>query len=422
MSKVSKLIKNPTLFFSDFFAKRAGKPTAKQTVAKKAISKNSVANIDLSHVNFYRPIHFILHSGESVNGGANHLNLWIPTLAEANVNFVVLVRNPAFYNWVKSEFPWLSIAFARRQIDVEEFIDLLPNTKYVLYPSSTGNNIHLNRYNHLEHIFIGHGDSDKAASAHKALRLYDQIWTAGEAHIDRFKNSDFDTNHMKFLKVGRPNLSDVLLKNQDDWQERMNLSILYLPTWEGVMEEANYSSTHISGLLIKTVQQTLDSYLTVKYHPFTGNRNTSLSRVNEQTKELARIESLDVNVESAATGIDKLVSQHNIFICDISAVVTECLAANAPIFVYIPSDRTINITASNMTYEDYCYTFSSIPELLEKLEIVISGDDYLSSKRKAAIDYFLGREETLDKKFIKQLQNIAENKGLEYVPRLFKDL
>lgn len=413
-------MKNPSLFFSDFFAKRSNKKVGK--APQKVPAKKSASNLDLTHVNFYKPIHYILHSGESLNGGANHLRLWLPTLIRANVNFVILVRNEPFYNWVKREYPWISVAYAKRVIDVEELIKLLPDTKYVLYPSSTGNNIHLVRFNHLNHVFIGHGDSDKASSAHKALRLFDEIWTAGQAHIDRFKNSDFKTNHLTFLKVGRPNLNKVLTASQVNWKTRLDFNILYLPTWEGVIEETNYSSIHLSGVIIRELQSLMNIPISVKYHPFTGNRNSALLSINQLTNIMIQEDNLSATVLDAATDLGTEIPKNNIFICDISGVVSECLAANAPIFVYIPSDRVIKIASSDMTYEDYCYTFSSVEELLEKMEQVLNGDDYLAEKRLEAIDYFIGFEETLNNKFVEQLQSIGDQKSLKYTSRLFDEL
>lgn len=152
----------------------------------KNFQKKNV-NIDLSHINFSKNIPFIIHCGETESAGLNQLIPWIEVFARASVNFVILVRNLPLFNKLINLYPWVSTGFVKRGIDVEEAIKLLPDAVNVFYPSSTGNNIHLVRFNHLNHIFIGHGDSDKQSSAHKALRLYDEIWTAGQAHIDRFK-------------------------------------------------------------------------------------------------------------------------------------------------------------------------------------------------------------------------------------------
>lgn len=407
MSKLTKLVNSPKLFLKDAVLKKLGVLPEATNKPKPKPKPKSQKNIDVSHVNFYQQISLIIHSGELLAAGANQIIPWIPVFVQADVKFVLLVRNEAFSEWIKKEYPWMSIAFARRGVDVEEVLDLLPDVKTVFYPSSTGNNIHLVRFNHLHHVFIGHGDSDKASSAHKALRLYDEVWTAGQGHIDRFDNSDFDTAHIKFVKVGRPNLRNVLASSNTCWKERMNLKILYLPTWEGVLEETNYSSIFFSGQIIRELNELLDAPTMIKYHPFTGSRDDNLKDINKMTEEIIIRESLDATVLDTSVEISTVIPNNNFFICDISGVITECLAANAPIFVYIPKNKEIKVANSNIKYEDYCYTYSNVKELLEKIKKVTEGDDYLLEGRKKAIEYLIGYQETLNDEFKKKIQELT---------------
>lgn len=405
MSKLTKLVNNPKSFFKDAALKKLGALPDSTNKAKP--KSRSAKNIDTSHVNFYQEISLVIHSGELLAAGSNQIIPWVPVFVQAEVKFLLLLRNEAFFEWVKKEYPWMSVAFARRGVDVEEVLSLLPDAKTVFYPSSTGNNIHLVRFNHLHHVFIGHGDSDKASSAHKALRLYDEVWTAGQGHIDRFENSDFNTAHIKFVKVGRPNLRNILASSQTYWEERMESRVLYLPTWEGAVEETNYSSIAFSGQVIREVQNLLDAHMMIKYHPFTGGRDNKLKNISKMTEEIVSSESLNAAVLDASVEISTVIPNNSIFICDISGVITECLAADAPIFVYIPADKEVKVASSNIKYEDYCYTYSDIEELIEKITRVTNGDDYLMEGRKKAIEYFIGYKETLDNRFVKKLQEIS---------------
>lgn len=405
MSKLTKLVNSPKLFLKDAVLKKLGAiPDATNTPKPKPKPKK---NIDVGHVNFFQKIPIVIHSGELLAAGANQIIPWVPVFVQSEVNFLFLVRNEDFFEWVKKEYPWMSIAFARRVVDVEAVLNLLPEAKTIFYPSSTGNNIHVVRFNHLRHVFIGHGDSDKASSAHKALRLYDEVWTAGQGHIDRFENSDFNTAHIEFIKVGRPNLRNILTASQEYWQKRMDFKVLYLPTWEGVIEETNYSSTSFSGQIIRDIQQLLNAPMMIKYHPLTGGRDTKLKSINEMTKDVISREALNATVLDASVEVSSVIPSNNIFICDISGVITECLAADAPIFVYIPVDKEIKVANSNMKYEDYCYTYSNVEELIEKITKVISGDDYLAEGRKRAIEYFIGYQETLNDEFKKKIQELT---------------
>ncbi|HFX4752506.1 hypothetical protein RCM19_02050, partial [Escherichia coli] len=50
----------------------------------------------------------------------------------------------------------------------------------------------------------------------------------------------------------------------------------------------------------------------------------------------------------------------------------------------------------------------TLNELEEKLSSVLDGNDYLEEKRKFAMNYILGYEETLNDKFVKEMKKIYE--------------
>lgn len=415
MSKLTKLINNPSLFFRDFFDKRlgnkkgAGSSQKSKPVKKVAPKAPAKVDLDISCVNIYKKIVHIIHTGEGMTHGPSHLNMWIPHFLKNGNDFMVLVRNQALFDWVKKNHPYVDVAYARRPIDVEDLLMQLAYVKAFYYLSNTGNLIHSLRYNNYKHIFLGHGDSDKAASAHKFFRVYDEIWVAGQAHIDRFKNANFETKHMKFVKVGRPNMLEALLASDTPWENRFpDVRVLYLPTWEGVYEENNYSSARLSVVMLSELQKKFGVYLSVKFHPVTGSRNKLLENIDtEVSKALAEV-GTNFYVASKEDDLSRLIIDSNVFICDISAVVSECIAANGPIFVYIPSDKEIVKSNSNLDYSDYAYVFSSIDELFMLFEqVVIKGDDYLAEERLKARDYLLSVNETRECMFSSQLQELS---------------
>jgi hypothetical protein len=398
---LKKLILNPMQFGRDFINKY---------VYGQKVKKEGETSLDLRYINpLKRHIHLI-HTGEDIIG-ESHLNLWIPHFVNSKVKFFILIRSYPLFEKMVEKYPLLDIVYAKESKDVIKLLAQLPYIKVCFYPSNTGNNLHLLQFNDLKHIFIGHGDSDKTASAHKYFRVYDENWVAGEAHIDRFRNEGFDFSGLKFVKVGRPNLRNILNHSKIGWKDRFGgkLNLLYLSTWEGVYKEQNYTSAYIINEFFDKIEKFNFSKLDIKLHPKIGTRDKRLENIDRSFKETLSKSRLNFKIHSKNIAVETLIKNSNVFICDISAVVSDSLSANAPIFVYIPKDRNIKLSHSKMDYKDYTYTFSDIETLMERLEdVIINGNDYLAVSRENAMEYILGRYETVNGEFIKRVRGLRE--------------
>jgi len=443
MSKFTKLVNNPSLFFSDmvkkkgaFFQKKsftqpsatpAKKPAApaKKPAAPAKQPAATTVTIITSHIRLFSRTAHLLHTGEGMTHGPAHLDQWVGEFISSKEEFSILIRDLALYKWAINKYPYLNIIYAKNPTDVENVLNKLPFLKAIYYFSNTGNLIHTLRYNIYQHIFLGHGDSDKAASAHKFFRVYDEIWVAGQAHIDRFKNAEFKTAHIDFIKVGRPNLKHIV-KNTVNKEDKLNeqiSKITYFPTWEGTYEENNYSSAHLSVILLSEVQRKLNCKISAKYHPVTGARDVTLKNINSSLQEEFADRAYMLDVAEKSTPISNLITGSDAFICDISAVVSECISSLSPIFIYIPTDRVFSISSSDMQYSDYAYVFNSIPQLMALIDdVLINGNDYLKEARYKALDYLLSIDKTTNDAFISELQRVSADKTLNANQREFVNL
>jgi len=396
MSKLTKLVNNPILFFQD-------------AIKKPGVKDPATKIKDKFNFNKFELYTHLLHTGENVTG-LSHLDLWIPQFLKANIYFLIMIRNYELFETVKEKYPQLTILFAKGDKEIQYYLNQLVFLKVCFYPSNTGSNMHLLKFNDLKHIFIGHGDSDKTASAHKYFRVYDENWVAGKAHIDRFVNEGFDFSGLNSIEVGRPNLKKTLKISQIPWRKRFDgkLNLLYLSTWEGVYQEQNYTSVYfIRNFFNLIIKKNLLDIVNIKIHPSIGRRDIQLLSTNEDLKKIFEGTDINYNLYDKTKPVEDIIKESNIFICDISAVVSESLAANAPIFVYIPKDKEIKLTKSKMMYDYYTYTFSNLDELFEKIEdVVVNNNDYLASKREEAMEYILGKNNTLNDEFTKQLQKV----------------
>ncbi|MDR6757607.1 hypothetical protein J2Y48_002904 [Mycoplana sp. BE70] len=337
------------------------------------------------------------------------MRMWIPLLEESGVPFIVLTRLTRLFDYVAQNFPNAPLAFATSPEHVETLINSEPELRAVLYPSNTGNNIHLLRFNHLEHVFIGHGDSDKSASAHKFFRAYDEIWVSGDAHIDRFKNACFDERHLSFVKVGRPTLFQTVVKSDvDPWRTRFSKpSTLYLPTWEGTYNEQSYTSLPVAAEILASVAKATSGTVALKLHPQTGAKIPALKTAAQDIVRELSERQIEATTIDPATPVEDVIGTANIFVCDVSAVVTDCLAADAPIFVYRPKSDTLKLSESNMKMDHFAYIFSDAAELERGIASLLQEGDSLAEKRMEARQYFMGHREILDRRLFIELARIA---------------
>lgn len=417
MSKLAKLVSNPRLFLRDAVSQRLDRWGAVATpeLPVKKPGKPDL-KLDLSRGNPLGGYSMILHSGEGADG-LPHLIQWIPAFVRTGVRFVVLARTAGLYRAAIAQYPKLDIVCIVSAPDVENFVLAHRSLRFVCYTSNTGNNIHLVRHNHLTHVFLGHGDSDKAASAHKVFRMYDEIWTAGKAHRDRLKNAGFPTEDLRFYEIGRPNASVGLAMAMHPWKARVKtgLRILYLPTWEGYFAEHDYASLGLaSDILLETARAFREARVWAKFHPFSGKRIAAFASLAEGLTARALEEGLHERLRAiaATVPIEEVIPDANLFICDISAVVTDCLIADCPIFVYVPQGRPIALAQSEMSYEQYTYVFSTVEELHEAIRSVLEDGDRLAEARGRAREYILGVSATEKDAFRTRVLELAASEAV----------
>lgn len=125
-------------------------------------------------------------------------------------------------------------------------IPSLPVGTVVFYPYNAQANFRVLQERHCIHVFIGHGDSNKAASIHPLLRAYDHVLLCGMLSRQRLFSSGIF--HEDTIELGRTiMLGDSVIGSEEDSDFRLSsddkaTSVAWLPTWEGGMETVNYSS------------------------------------------------------------------------------------------------------------------------------------------------------------------------------------
>jgi hypothetical protein len=206
-----------------------------------------------------------------------------------------------------------------------------------LYVSHHPRNFQMLRFATLAHVYLGHGESDKAVSASNQLKAYDFSFVAGQAGIDRVREELMWFDPDRLVVVGRPQLSAVSARRPA--QDRPP-TVLYAPTWEGAQPAMAYSSVSTHGAAL--VRSLLAEGLRVVYrpHPRTGaNRrevaaaDAALRRVFDEPAARATGSTVDAGapLAGAFAGADVLVT-------DISSLATEWLPTGRPLVVTVQEE------------------------------------------------------------------------------------
>ncbi|CAA6819721.1 MAG: Unknown protein [uncultured Sulfurovum sp.] len=166
----------------------------------------------------------------------------------------------------------------------------------------------INKNLYSKHVWIGHGDSEKIAYYKKMIRVFDYILVTGDLAIERFnKHKIFRKEESyKFIKIGKAALCSVLpnkIKSE-------NKAILFASTWEGAMEEENYSTLHLhneNSEFIKKISTLLEiKNIVIKLHPNTGIRDSKL--IEQTLKTIEGLVALEKNIIFIAEKTDWVYS------------------------------------------------------------------------------------------------------------------
>jgi hypothetical protein len=160
-----------------------------------------------------------------------------------------------------------------------------PTVRVALFPANAGKNIHMLRLPDIGCVFIGHGDSDKAASFSPFSKVYDEVWVAGPAGRERYRRSDAGVRDDEIVEVGRPQLAPI---DTSGVTPDPMFTVLYAPTWEGWTGDPYHTSVAVMGVkLVKALlAYTPHIRLLYKPHPMAGKNDPAVRRAHQKIVQL----------------------------------------------------------------------------------------------------------------------------------------
>jgi CDP-glycerol glycerophosphotransferase (TagB/SpsB family) len=223
--------------------------------------------------------------------------------------------------------------------------------------------------------------------------MFDRVYVAGQAAIDRYAANDVYIAPEKFVIVGRPQVEEVAVVRTPIGQISSK-TVLYATTWSGIYSDANYSSL-ANGRKIVATLLARGATVILRPHPYT-NRNPELKAIVATLIQM-------LSEDAAKTGRKHLYgplaqSEMSLFECfnkadamisDVSGVASDFLYSEKPLALTDMVDEGAGF-AQSFPLAKAAYVLrhdaSNLDEVLDQL----LETDPIAATRRAMKEYYLG--------------------------------
>lgn len=312
------------------------------------------------------------------------LNQWLPALAALPDGAFVAVREASHLRHIDPT-P-VPVIYAATPRALERSIP--ESARVALYLANGGKNLDLLANAGLAHVFLGHGDSDKATSATPIGRVYDQIWVAGPIAVDRYAAAGVDIAPDRFVVIGRPQIEGLAVGSLAGPRR----TVLYAPTFEGYYDETNYSSLEVMGpALIAELLGRGDVRVLFKPHPSTGLHRPGMRNARAEVNRLLRAAGGDHRSLDDDPSLTLLNSfdEADVLISDVSSVVSDFLYTQRPVLVTNPKRFDRHEFVQRFPSQAGSYLLTDVTELNGLVDDSLA-DDSMRAERLAVSVHVLG--------------------------------
>ena len=307
--------------------------------------------------------------------------MWLPYLQRAGLRFIIVARN-AVPAAALAELTDVPVVEARGIADLDALV--VPSLKAAFYVNASSGNGALVRFQHLTHIYLGHGDSDKPPSYNPTHAMYDQIFAAGPAATRRYAAHGVRIPSEKFTIVGRPQVENVK-QSTTRIADVPEPTVLYAPTWRGHVEETMLYSLP-TGERIVSALLARGATVIFRPHPFSYD-------FPDDAAAIARIKAL-LDADRRKTGRPHLwgaaaekdrsildcINDSDAMVSDVSSVVSDYLFSGKPFaMIAVPAEPEAFVVEYPVARASYVVR-ADLADLDAQLEKML-GEDPLAAQR-----------------------------------------
>jgi hypothetical protein len=333
---------------------------------------------------------FVLHFS-APDATEYHVEMWRPYLERIGLPWAIVVREEPAFTVLASD-PRVPVVYCPLISDLDTVVT--PGLRAVFYVNNGMKNAHFVRISHLTHIQLLHGDSDKASSFNPVTAMFDRIFVAGQAGIDRYAANGVSIPPDRFDIVGRPQVEAINVARRPI-RDVANPVVLYATTWFGVYDDARYSSLPIgTTILAKLLER--GATVILRPHPYTGRHLDSVRHLDRLTALLAadraRTGRPHVFGAAATTGMSlfECANRADALISDVSGVASDFLYSEKPFALTNMRADTAETFVAAFPLANAAYVIDSAAANLDEVLDSMLGPDPLDETRRKVKAYYLG--------------------------------
>ncbi len=330
----------------------------------------------------------ILHTAH--NRAVSHqVMMWLPYLARTGLRVLVVTRFPAASQALR-DLVEVPLVEAPELSDLDAVV--VPSVRAVFYPNAKiANGFLVRRHPQVHHVYVNHGDSDKATSYAPSHAMYDKIYCAGPAAVRRYADHGVQLSPEKFQVVGRPQVED-LEQARGPLAVRPDPTVLYAPTWRGFGQDTAVSSLPVGHRIVAGLLRTR---ATVVFRPHPSSYNFLKDR-----RQIAKIHAL-LAEDAQRTGrahlfgpaadrtldITGCMNVADAMISDVSGVASDFLFTRKPLAMVAVPSRPEEFRRRFPVARGAYVVRKNLANLPEVLEQLLGADPLASARARMRVDY-----------------------------------
>ncbi|WP_051325557.1 CDP-glycerol glycerophosphotransferase family protein [Glycomyces tenuis] len=332
---------------------------------------------------------FVIHFAGS-RASEYQLQMWLPYFEQVGDPYLIIVRDRYLLDGI-AERTDAPIVLVPAQSVLDHLLpDSVRSCFYVNHAVKNAQLIKLDKYIHVQ---LMHGDSDKAISRSPVSLMYDRVFVAGQAGVDRYHRHGVDIPNYKFKRIGRPQLHDLQVgpRPERDGDRKV---VLYTPTWTGLTADVNYSSLPQGKRIVEALLRR-DVDVVFRTHPYTRT-NAAYQALADEIKELIAADAAGTGrahlwgdkAESEVT-LSECINAADVAISDISGTASDWLYCGRPFAMTDPKDFGPDYLAE-FPLAKAAYLFDAEADNVEEVLDELLETDPKAGLRAEVREYYLG--------------------------------